>query len=907
MDSMPEKSITLISTKISIPRIHSDLIPRPQLIKRLNDGLNRKLSLVCAPAGYGKTTLLGQWLADIPQSIAWLSLDENDNDLDVFLSYFLAALQTIIPAAGQDTLSLLQAPQKLPLEHITITLINELAEQQEPFVIILDDYHNITDSEVHQFMDAMIAYMPSAMRLVVASRKDLPLPLVRLRIGREMTEIRTMELRFSSAEAKVYLEQQTGRNLSRETVAALEGRTEGWIAALRLAAIAMRGEGDPERIVRSFKGSHRDLMEYLVSEVLSQQTDEVQEFLLRTSILDRFCAPLCDALLNSTSASQRLLNYLEESNILIVPLDDERVWYRYHHLFRDLLRHRLRARIGELEVQKLHQRSREWLTEHNYDEEALRHALAAGEYEQAVDLVKRQYHTLVNREDWREIDHWLGMLPDDVVWQQPSLLVMQSWSLLFKFQLTAIEPLLEHVEKLLDKRASDILKSEERLLRAEMDVQHSFVYNLALNDTERSLDYGKRALRILPKSYATGYGLARGLVSMSQQQMGRGEDAIKALTENINDPTAENAVIMQAYIALCFIHLSTANLSRLSQSAHKFLETAIDMGQSPEIAWSHYFIGLTHYEWGDLERASNYFSKGIELRYKADFITSHLNMLALAMTYMAQSDLANVSDVIKSLRSFSLELKSTRYISDIDSLQARLALQHGDIVTAQHWADTVTLEEEQENFTALEIPSLTWARIRIEERDPDGLQKAVDILKLRLRVAENRHNKRRQIQNLAHLALAYQSQDRVEEALDSLQQAIIIAQPGGFIRTFVDLGPQMSLMLRQLVNRGVAIPYVKRILTAFPESISANVRGKDDNADGIYESSKNILVEPLTRRESEILLRMSARKTNKEIADSLTISIHTVKKHTGNIYQKLGVNKRSEAVDKARALGILPA
>jgi LuxR family maltose regulon positive regulatory protein len=906
MDSTNRKSIPLINTKFSIPRVSSGLIPRPHLIERLNVSLNRKLSLICAPAGYGKTTLLSQWLADIPQPIAWLSLDENDNDLDVFLGYFLATLQTIIPAAGQETLSLLQAPQKLPLEQITITLVNELAKQHDPFVIILDDYHNITDSEVHQFMDAMIAYMPPAMHLVVASRKDLPLPLVRLRIGREMTEIRTMELRFSSAETKVYLELHTGRNLSRETVAELEGRTEGWIAALRLAAIAMRGEGDPERFVRSFKGSHRDLMDYLVSEVLYQQSDEVQEFLLRTSILDRFCADLCDNIFNSLTSNQRILNYLEDSNLFIVPLDNERVWYRYHHLFRELLSHRLLAKISEEEIHEMHLRSSIWLTEQNYDEEALHHALAAGEIEHAVGLVKRQQLDLVNREAWWEMDRWLGMLPDDVIQQQPSLLVMQAWSFLFKFQLSSLPPLLLNIESMLAESDKGLSKNEKRSLRAEMDVQHSFVYYIALNDLQKSLELGERALENLSNDNATGIGLALAMVSMAQQEMGRGEEAIKILRENIKNPTAENAVVMQAYIALCFIHLSASNLDRLSQSASYFLETATEMRQSPEIAWALYFIGLTYYEWDELDKALQHFSKGIELRYKADFLTSHLNFLAQAMTYQAIGSLDDAQEVINKLHHYSLELKTEDYLADIYSLQARFSLQDGDVLPAKRWADSAIMDEKQEHFTALEIPSLTWARIRIEEGSPDDLQEVIDILILRLKGAEKRYNNRRQIQILAHLALAYQSQNRVEEALDSLAQAISIAQPGGFIRTFVDMGLQFSGMLRQLANQGVAVHYIKQILAAFPESELMQVSRYDDPAQFVFESSKAILVEPLTRRESEILLHMSVRRTNKEIADNLTISILTVKKHSGNIYQKLGVNRRSEAVEKAKLFGILP-
>lgn len=415
MDSKPKESLTLINTKFIIPRVSSDLVLRSHLIERLNDGLNRKLTLVCAPAGYGKTTLLSQWLADSSHPVAWLSLDENDNNLVVFLSYFVTAIQRIFPETGQATLNLLEAPQKPPLEHITSTLINELAEQGEPFLLVLDDYHTISDAEVHQLMEALITYMPPEMHLVLASRKDFPLPLVRLRIGREMTEIRVKELRFTSAETKVYLEQTTEMELSRETVAILEERTEGWIAALHLAAIAMRGEADHERFARSFKGSHRELMNYLVSEVLSQQSENVQAFLLQTSILSRLCAQLGGAVIgDSANQSQEIIERLEQANLFIVPLDDERGWYRYHHLFREMLNLRLQAQMSQEAIAALHNSASVWLSQHGFIDEAIRHALAAENVSGAIELIDHHRHDLLNQSNWRILERWLSLLPDQV-------------------------------------------------------------------------------------------------------------------------------------------------------------------------------------------------------------------------------------------------------------------------------------------------------------------------------------------------------------------------------------------------------------------------------------------------------------------------------------------------------------
>jgi LuxR family maltose regulon positive regulatory protein len=907
MDSKPKESLTLINTKFIIPRVSSELVLRSHLIERLNDGLNRKLTLVCAPAGYGKTTLLSQWLADSSHPVAWLSLDENDNNLVIFLSYFVATIQTIFPEAGQSALGLLNAPQKPPLEHITGTLINELAELGGPFLLVLDDYHTISDAEVHQLMDALITYMPSEMHLVLASRKDFPIPLVRLRIGREMTEFRVKDLRFTFAETKEYLEQTTEMELSRETVATLEERTEGWIAALRLATIAMRGQADHERFVRSFKGSHRDLMNYLVSEVLSQQSENVQAFLLKTSILSRFCAQLGGAVTDdSANQSHEIIEQLVQANLFIMPLDDERGWYRYHHLFREMLNHRLHAQMSQEANAALHNSASDWLGQHGFIDEAIHHALAADNVSGATELIDQHRHDLLNQSNWRILERWLNLLPDQILGKEPTLLVLQAWLLLHLLKLGEMNLALQEAEKRLDDDEARFPKALALALRGEIDTMRSYFWNVVGNNPKQGFDCAQRALKNLPQTHSFARGMALDFECFAYYFSGQKDRAIRLLSDAAYNPTHLGPSKLQTFIGLCHLYLISGNLPELLHTADDFLQMALENHQTIGIAYAHYFLGFTRYEWNELDKATHHFSKVAELSYGASAIAFKNSLYPLALAYQNQGESVKAQETMDALQAYFREIKNSTFLLEMRSAQSRLSLLQGDLATAVQWAHGVNLDDLRDSPFNFEVQGITWSSVRIAEGTTTSLQEATQHLSKILAKAEDSHNTRWMISTMVHLALAYEAQGREKDALDALERSIKLAQPGSFIRTFVDLGAQMPWMLHQLVNRGVAIDYVKRILAAFPESDLTKFPMEDDPVDIVREASKTILVEPLTRRESEILLQLSGRQTNNEIADNLTISILTVKKHTGNIYQKLGVNGRGEAVDKARAIGILP-
>ena len=426
-------SMPLLATKLYIPTPRPKVVNRPRLIERLNEGLHRKLTLISAPAGFGKTTLVGDWVAGCDRPVAWLSLDGGDNDPNRFLTYLVAALQTIAPTLGEGVLRVLQSPQPPPTESILTALLNEITTLPDSIVLVLDDYHVIDAKPVDQALTFLLEHLPPQMHLVIATREDPPLPLARLRVRDQLTELRATDLRFTPAEAAIFLNQVMGLNLSRGDIAALETRTEGWIAGLQLAAISMQGHQDATSFIKSFTGSHHFVLDYLVEEVLHQQSESVQTFLLRTSVLDRLCGSLCDAVLYRnvdlhpmpSSSGQETLEYLEHANLFIVPLDNERRWYRYHHLFADLLRQRLQQSAissidsVRLDIPELHRRASQWYEDNGLEIEAFHHAAAANDVERAERLIEGKGMPLQFRGAVIPVLHWLESLPTTVLDANP--------------------------------------------------------------------------------------------------------------------------------------------------------------------------------------------------------------------------------------------------------------------------------------------------------------------------------------------------------------------------------------------------------------------------------------------------------------------------------------------------------
>jgi LuxR family maltose regulon positive regulatory protein len=930
--TQPEESTTLIRTKLNRPRPGGDLVPRPRLVVSLECNPRRKLTLVSAPAGYGKTTLLVQWLEDCSYPSAWLSLDEGDSDPGVFLSYLIAAVRTAFPDACPTTEMLLRAPQSPPLDHLATVLINELAKFPETLILVLDDFHYVRDPSVHALLNTILRYLPEQVHLVIASRTDPPMALDRLRAGRQMLELRADDLRFSLEETQAYLETELGGELTPESIALLRQRTEGWIVGLHLAALWLHGTEDYAPILDGFQGdSARFVTEYLMAEVLAYQSPEVQDFLLRTSILDRFCARLCDALIDEgqrtedarwtkedeappsfalrhssaavgpPSPSQAILDELDRQNLFLVPLDYEHGWYRYHHLFRATLRQRLHTETRPDEVRTLHRQASQWLAGHGNVEEALRHALAADDIEAAVKLVEENSQDLLNRLERYTLERWLAMLPENVVGERPRLLVAQGWLFYRQWRLRALDAVLDAAEACLNAPGGAPATAEERATWGQIHTLRGVTAYMVHNDFQRSVASAERALDWLPTAEPGARSVALTFWAIAQQALGKKDTAIRQLQEALHAPAHLAPSKIQALIGLSFFHYLAADTHQLEQATDRLLALAAELNHSNAITGANWLSGLLRYEWNDLKAAAGHFS-GLAEVYGSNFAATFNSTLGLARIYQVRGELDRAQGLFDDLRGETMRLDNTDLLPPVDALQACQWLLRGDVAPALSWARSFDSGQLEESIVWFEAPSQIRTRILSAHGTTAEVRTTVHDLDAKLKAAEARHNTRRVIQIQAHLALAYDRLGQTDDALTSLERAVVLAQPGGFIRSFVDAGPALRLLLRRLSQRGVAPDYLSQVLTAF------DTVPQTESPPGTTPTPREAgTIDLLTSREEEILHLMGEGMTNQEIANELVISLYTVKRHATNIYNKLNVSNRRQAVLTARQLGVLPS
>ncbi len=909
--SITAKVPSLIRTKLNKPRISADLIQRHDLLERLNRGLQRKTTLVFAPAGYGKTTLICMWLDGCQWPSAWLSLDESDSDLGVFLGYFIAAIQSIIPGACSETMGFLQASQLPPIDDIVALLINEVAalplrappSSNPEFVLVLDDYHRIHDPLVHQLVNKLIEYQPEPMHLVIISRHDpTSLPLAQLRARRESVEIRQAELRFDLAETRTLFEDVMGMSLPQDTVNLLDRWIEGWVVGLQLVSLSMQDLSDPVSFVQNLNGSDRYLMAYLVDEVLSHQPQAVQTFLLQTSILDRLCGPLCDAVTeieDSEGDGQAQLVRLARRNMFLVPLDSHLQWYRYHHLFQDLLADKLKREYSTDEIREYHHRAGQWYAGQGHIEEAIQHALAANDIELATSVVAVNSQQLVNRFEQQALARWLSLLPEDAVWQSPKLLLVQAWLLFLQWRLIALESILDRVEVLLESDVGALPEQEELFIDGQVQTLRSATAYLVDNDFQRSLTAGEQALRHLPPIARGARGIALMMTSYSQRALGQQDRAIHQLTQAIEDRTPNGPAEVQVFLGLSLLHLTAADLTKMQLTSDHFLTFVSGSREPNAIGAASYVAGLLKYEWNDLLAAEAHFSRMFELRYRSNFLGGFNAGLALVRICQIRGDLEQAKDLIGRLRGDTLRIGNTDLLPGLDAAQAELWLLQGNIASAIRWARSFKTDVTRDKIFKFELPLLAKTRILVKHGTDADAGELQQRLETELVDLETHHFTYCAIQTRAHLALVFNCLGLADDALETLRQAITLAQPGGIIRSFADCGPSLIPLLQQLQMQEVAPNYLAQVLAAFPTDQRPTTGGVRDlvGSDGIQIS--------LTAREIEVLHLVQAGLTNQEIADGLVISVYTVKRHITNIYNKLVVDNRVQAVRKARRLGLL--
>ncbi len=896
---MPE---LLLQTKLFVPPVRPNLVPRPRLIEGLNQGLQpgRKLTLISAPAGFGKTTLVSEWVACCQRPAAWLSLDEGDNDPSRFLAYLVAALQTVVADIGKGMVAMLQSPQPPPIESILTVLLNEITAVPANFILVLDDYHLIdaepvnAPASVNGALTFLLEHQPPQMHLVISTREDPDLTLARLRARGQLIELRATDLRFTFAEAAEFLNQVIGLDLSEEDIAALETRTEGWIAGLQLAALALQGpismqrREDTTNLIESFTGSHRFVLDYLIEEVLDQQSQSVQTFLLQTAVLDRLTGSLCDAL-TGQGDGQQTLEMLDRNNLFIVPLDNERRWYRYHHLFSDLLRQRLHQNtIPSMEDMgrggaEYHIRASEWFEENGLETEAFSHAAAANDIDRAERLIEGDGLPLSFRGVVAPVLKWLESLPADVLDARPSLWVAYAMAVLTTGHTPGVEEKLRAAEAAikgaeLDNRTRDLIGriADSRGTMAVNDLQ-----------VETILAQSNRALEYLHPDNLTYRASATWKLGVAHEAQGDRAAAGRAYSEakSISQASGNVYTHILATIGLASIQMAENQLHLAAEAYEHVLEM---VGDSPIPVACHVHLCLARifYEWNDLDAAQQHSQKGLQLGqpYKEQNDIIVACEVFVARLKLAQRDIAGAAETLAKAEKSVRQHNFVNQIPEIAAVRVLTSLLQRDLIAA------TTLAQKNE------IP-ISQARVHLATGDTSA---ALAVLRPLRQLVEARDWADERLKLMVLEAVALDAHGEKEEAQQVLGEALALAEPEGFIRIFVDEGQPMAHLLHQALNRGFALDYVRRLLSAFSDDEPVQADTTTSPAD------QSSLAEPLSERELEVLQHIAEGLTNQEIANRLYLSHHTVKVHARNIYGKLNVNSRTQAIARSQELGLLP-
>ena len=883
---------TLLTSKLRIPTSTYELVERPDLIERLNSGIVRRLSLVCAPAGFGKSSLASQWLRQFDSlKSTWLSLDETDNDLRTFMAYFVAAFQRIDDVLGAVTQTVLQSPQLPPIASLITPLLRDIAEVSGPCVLVLDDYHVIDLQDIHDVLAFILAHQPPQLHLVILSRSDPPLALGRLRAQGEIQEFRSADLRFNQQETSAFFQSAFHADLSSNEIAALESRTEGWIAGLQLAGLALQNQQNTHNFIQRFTGNHTYIVDYLGEEVLSQQPDSLRTFLLKTSILERFSPSLCDHV-TGDSQSYQVLDELRQANLFLIELDHEQQWYRYHHLFSDFLRYQL-SRADPDQVSVLHQRASHWFRDNGYIEEAVAHAISGKHYDLAAGLIETVAQSMIGQSRLDTVYEWIEAIPSDLVQQRPYLPLYQAWALNFSQNPPDIETYLRAAENALQKSGEedDDIVGQIVLLRGyRLSRQGNPSEGIPL--LQQSLDHLAQS-SVMPRSVAN---LSLGIASWMQTSFAQAEMYFKQAISDLymTIPGTEFPIGTAAGI-LADVHIQCGRLGDAKAlgeeiSANPFFQ--IHGKPLAVLGYTYARLGKILYERNQLDDCVEFVLPCIEM---AEWIGDPELLIDSATTLaLVQYRHGNRKEAQQLFDRVSRDIKDERVpfnakITHNERLARCFPQQEMDAEWSVYFQDAVHSE-----LPWYPLASFALARWEIYQKHT---QDALDLLHQSIAVSQKLGARDWIIRGLVLQTMAYHQSRQTDLALDSLAQALSLAEPDGYVRTFVDEGATVGGLLTDLLAQYDEFASQYHFTASYASQLNAIIRSEDHGMP--------LLDEPLTDRELDILRLLAGGLSNAEIAEKLVISVGTVKQHNHAIFGKLDVRTRKQAVERARNLHLL--
>ncbi len=899
----------LIATKLYVPKLRRGLVERPRLLESVRRSADSRLTLLSAPAGFGKTTLLADWLHEAPgvdRCVAWLSVDAADSEPATFWTYVVAALQGAVPGVGSGALELIGSSPTATDLALT-ALLNDLAAAPSEVWLVLDDYHLMDSHDVGQGMAFLVEHLPPNVHVVLSTRADPDLPLARWRVRGEVVEIRAADLRFTSTEAAAYLNEATGLRLTAADVEVLEERTEGWIAALQLAALSMQGRDDVGSFIARFAGTDRYIVDYLVEEVLAHQSERVREFLLHSSVLDRFTGPLCDAVVGRDDGRD-LLMALERANLFLVPLDDRREWFRYHHLFADVLRARMLAEQPDL-VPLLHERASRWFESHDRVQDAVRHALAAQDFDRAVHLMELAAPAIRRDRQDQVMLGWLKLLPDDAVRRSPVLSVFYGYMLMVSGDLEAVEPRFDAAERAMaavpEGSAPPWARTEElRTLPATIAIYRASLAQ-ARGDVEGTTEHARRALALAGPDDHLARGGAAGFLGLAAWARGEVSSALQTFTQAVASLHAGGNLVdeLSSTVVLADMWLAAGRPS----TARRLYERTLQVAQAPGTpvlrATPDLHVGLSEldYEAGDLEAAKRHLETAAAFEERASLTESRYRwFVAMGRVAGAEGDPEQALDFLDQaervyLRGFFPDVRP------IAAMKARVRITQRKLTWAADWARDRGVAATDEVGYLREFDHLTVVRLVIaqhrERPDPDALSQAVNLL-ARLREAAETSGRAGSLVEIQMLiALAQDARGQRQQALQSLGDAWAqMPEPDDCARLFLDEGEPMAELLRDAGRRGPAGDHARRLL-------SLEVSGETDDPGPGHPAAPS--ADPLSERERQVLRLLDSELTGPQIARELFVTLNTLRSHTKRIFTKLDVTSRRAAVRLARERGLL--